>query len=135
MLAAEEHWKDLVTKLYSFQQENVLCDTVLAADDSRVWAHSVVLAAASPYFYSNFLLMSRHDAKFRFSLKLSGCDSVCIKAVLRFLYTGSLVLPTSFRQPQMFAGILQVCEKLGINSTKLNGALVTFVGFNPYSET
>lgn len=132
MTTTEVYLKDLTDKLYKFQQENVLCDTVLIADDCQIWAHSIVLAAVSPYVCTHFLMITGHKAKYRFSLKLAGCEAVCVRAVLHFLYTGSLVLPSSFQEPETFAGILQVCEKLGINVAKLNGAAVKFVDVNPY---
>ncbi len=46
--------EELVAGLLALQQEGLLCDVELQADDQSISAHRAVLAAASEYFKAMF---------------------------------------------------------------------------------
>lgn len=130
MGAAEEYLRELVMAMKTFRDENVFCDTVLTADDKELFAHSVVLAAVSPFLCSTFKGLGGNVAKrMRYNVSLPGCNAAAVETVLQFVYTGQLTLPlTCQQQGEEFVKILHVCKSLGVDFLKLNGAKVTFDG-------
>lgn len=123
-MTTDPYLRNLSDKLYEFQKEGVFCDTVLIANDCKVSAHSVILAAASPHIYTSFHSIVGREARCRFSITLAGCTARGVKAVLQFLYTGSLGLPASCWQPEQIKDIALVCKRMGIDVAKLDGISV-----------
>lgn len=127
LMAPEEYTKELMSTMKKFREESILCDTILKADDQELSAHSVVLAAVSPFLCSTFKDLSiAAMRKVQYRISLPGCCASAVELVLQFLYTGHLVAPSSYQQAEEFSRILLVCRSLGIDISKLNGAQVTF---------
>ena len=126
MVNVEPYLKELTSNLKKFQEQKILCDTVLTAVDGEVWAHSVVLAAASSYICSTLMELGDARVGIRYSIGLPGCDKQSIEVALQFLYTGELIMPDTFQNSDEFKRILCVFKELGIEISKLNGAKVVF---------
>ena len=116
--------QELSEALQKFQEVNFLCDAVITVGGKKLWMHSIILAAASPSLCSKFL--DFQSCQFRFSLDLNNCDGSAVEAFVRFLYTGQLILPLAFKDSTKFATILQVCNVLGVPTSKLKGVTVAF---------
>ena len=126
-MGPDEYVKEVMTAMKKFREQNILCDTVLVTDDGEIWAHSVVLAAVSPFLCSTFRGLGGTKAKkVRYNVSLPGCSASAVELVLQFLYSGQLAMPSTYQHVDEFSRILFVCKSLGIDVGKLNGARVTF---------
>lgn len=126
-MGPDEYVKEVMTTMKKFREQNILCDTILATDDREIWAHSVVLAAVSPFLCTTFKGLGGTKAKkIRYNVSLPGCSASAVELVLQFLYSGQLAMPSIYQQADEFSRILFVCKSLGIDVGKLNGARVTF---------
>ena len=119
--------EEVMVSLENFRRQNILCDTILITDDRELRAHSVILASASRALCSTFKEIFKSNADGRFSIKLSGCNSGDAEIVLRYLYTGTLVMSEAYQCSEEFQKILNIFKSLGIDCLKLDGADVRFI--------
>ena len=128
-----DYLKLLLRTLQQFREHEILCDTIVVTDDRELHAHSVILAAASPFICSSFTDLTGSScatptASVRYSVNLPGCDAAAAEIVLRFLYTGKLTMPIAFRNTEDFRRILNVCKMMGVDVQQMNGTPVSFEG-------
>jgi len=65
-----------------------LCDVKLETDDNKIiFAHKVVLASASPYFYAMFTNFAErnHDL-----VVMKQLDSTALQLLVNFIYSGKI---------------------------------------------
>lgn len=65
-----------------------LCDVILCVEEQEIYAHRVVLASFSPYFYAMFtndVIESRQD-----SVTLKSMDSKSVQLLIEFAYTAQI---------------------------------------------
>lgn len=96
----------LVQTLLSFQQRSLFCDTVIAAKDRFLYAHSAVLAATCPMMFNllNQQPFSNPDTNI---IQLEKFDANLVEELLSFLYTGQLDASRVFEMQE-------ICDLLGI---------------------
>jgi len=122
----------LSLSLYEFYQNQLFCDTLIIIDNQTnfqraFWVHSVVLAAASADLCAALTpRASVPVTAIRYCVPLKNCDPVAVEVVLRYLYTGKLVAPPIFREPNESAKIFEVFKALGFPPEKLVGVRVTY---------
>ena len=86
-------------------QNGDLCDVTLEGNDGMdIRCHSVVLAAASPYF-RNTLVWTRED----FHIKIGSISSSTWKCIVEFVYCGRIVF-----ESQNAMEIMMITKKLGL---------------------
>jgi len=117
---------ELLSKLMKLRKDRTLCDTVLTTCDGELWAHSIVLAAASEQMCSNFVSCC-DVARSHFNVSLPNSNALSVEVVIRYLYTGNIILPVSYHGSSLFSDILLVCATLGMDVAKMNRVTVSFV--------
>lgn len=123
---------DFLASLQMLRCERLFCDAVLTTEDGRgeIWAHRVVLATASARLCSTLSseMKSTVDGpRQEQRIRLPGCDLRAVEVVVSYLYSGRLVMPASFAEPDVFNKVLEVCGLLEVDVEKLNGQSVTFL--------
>ena len=117
----------LSSSLYHLLDDRILCDTVIKTNNGKIWAHSSILAAVSPSMLSTFVDMSGRSARIqRFKIDLSGSDLTSVKIALRYMYTGIIVIPENYPETDELSKVFTICEKLGVDLSRLNGSTVMF---------
>ena len=88
----ESHMKDVLKKVDSLRQHGHLgfCDVTLRLGGQDFYAHKVILASCSDYFYAMFN-GNMKESKERV-IDINGVDVEIMKLVLNFIYTGSIPL-------------------------------------------
>ncbi|ELU16789.1 hypothetical protein CAPTEDRAFT_158890 [Capitella teleta] len=87
----------------------LLCDVALSADGVELWAHRVVLAACSPYFYAMFTadLAEAHTER----IVLQEIDNRALTLLIDFMYTAEIQVTEDNVQSLLpAANILQLVE-------------------------
>ena len=77
----------------SFRKTRTFCDVVLLVEDRRLAAHTVVLAASSPYFETGFTSdLTPEQERHELEVKLTEFDPSLdrIEELLNFVYTGEI---------------------------------------------
>lgn len=77
----------------SFRKTRTFCDVVLLVEDRRLAAHTVVLAASSPYFKTRFTSdLTQEQERHELEVKLPEFDPSLdrIEELLNFVYTGEI---------------------------------------------
>ena len=77
----------------SFRKTRAFCDVVLLVEDRRLAAHTVVLAASSPYFKTRFTSdLTQEQERHELEVKLPEFDPSLdrIEELLNFVYTGEI---------------------------------------------
>ncbi|XP_013415635.1 kelch-like protein 12 isoform X2 [Lingula anatina] len=88
MFHFSEDVKQVSTKLYENWKKNILCDVTLVVEGLRISAHTIVLAAMSPYFEALFTseLYNKNEAE----IDLHGLDAQAVKILVEYAYTRKL---------------------------------------------
>jgi len=81
--------QELSASLFEFQKSGFLCDTVIVADDGRVKAHSVVLAAVSPVFRH---VLQSSSQPLEHTVVLPGMQLAAVSVIIEFVYTGKITI-------------------------------------------
>ena len=105
----------LTNTLWTLREKNILCDTVLIAEDKELAAHSIVLAAGCTTFREVFAQASAgEDAMFR--IEMPGIDGNTLESVLLLIYKGPSS-NTEFRISSKgnFLLFQQTCQQLGLD--------------------
>jgi hypothetical protein len=127
-MAATEFLLDLSQTLLQLLENGVLCDTELLTDTKSLWAHSIVLAAASKSLCHAFVSASLVSRGCQYKIHLSGCEPGAVETVLRFIYTGKLPLHEGISNSMHAEKIFAVCTVLGIPIEKLQQVLPAVEG-------
>ncbi len=111
--ADEEYPKDLLHRLDELRRSGHFgfCDVILRVENQDFTSHKNILAACSDYFYAMFngnMKESRERV-----VKLSGVNPEIMKHVLRYIYTGEIML-----QPDNVELVLQAANLMLIKSLK-----------------
>ena len=84
----EEHMKLTFSIMNDLRKKKELCDVVLCVDELEIYAHKVVLASFSPYFYAMFtsdVVESRQN-----SITLKSMDARSVELLIEFAYTAQI---------------------------------------------
>jgi BTB/POZ domain len=114
---------EYVCKLVNFmdqlREQQLLCDVTLAAADGQVKAHSLILAAASPFLCSTFIQLSATEgARLHYNVDLTDFSVMDVCQALHFLYTGQLAVADEEVMSRHWQ-IVQICDSLGIDKSLL----------------
>jgi hypothetical protein len=136
-MAAAGFLLDLSQALLQLLESGLLCDTELLTDTKSLWAHSIVLAAASKSLCRAFVSASLLSRGCQYKINLSGYDLGVVETVVRFMYTGQLPSQHEGASDSVQAEkIFAVCACLGIPTEKLQLSLTAvdgkLVAFQPY---
>lgn len=74
--------------LFDLKKDEMLCDVTLVADEHKIKAHKIVLAATSPYFsamFTNQMLESSSE-----TIRLHGVDGESLEGLINFVYGDNL---------------------------------------------
>lgn len=79
-----EHTDRAFEAMNTMRRENLLCDVVLVADNVEIYAHKMVLASCSRYFYAMFTGFeeSRQDR-----ITIQGVDPIALQLLVDYVYT------------------------------------------------
>ena len=105
-------------ELRNYRGEGFLCDVLLqTSDGGEAWAHSPLLAAASPVFRAAMQEnSSKHVSRY---IHVSGMDKVSIVPVLDYIYTGCWSVPGELRgHREGLVSLLACVQTLGIDCTQ-----------------
>lgn len=86
----ESSYKEIFNALQSLRKHEVFCDIILKTDDNQIiFAHKVILASASPYFYAMFTKFAErnHDI-----VVMKQFDSTALKLLVNFIYSGEIIV-------------------------------------------
>src|SRR6218665_1435097 len=122
-MASHSHMTELGETLCQFRQEDFLCDTLLCASDKELKAHSVLLAAVSPVFRSAFELSGSAGM---YQINLPEIDSTVLEIALHFIYTGTLLLPSSYALPGELPKLFAMMQQLGLEPQRFDGCEMKF---------
>ena len=84
----EEHMNLSFNIMNDLRKRKELCDVVLCVGDLEIYAHKVVIASFSPYFYAMFtndVVESRQN-----SITLKSMDSKSVELLIEFAYTARI---------------------------------------------
>jgi hypothetical protein len=99
-----QHPSEAFVQMQQMREENKLCDVVLEVEGKEIYAHRLVLAASSTYFYSMFvrdMLESRQER-----IVLQGVDVEATRQLVDFAYSTKLEITTGNVQSLMTAASL-----------------------------
>ncbi|KAG8238147.1 hypothetical protein J437_LFUL017260 [Ladona fulva] len=82
-----QHTQKAFEVMLSMRNQKLLCDVVLVAGSEEIYAHKMVLAACSPYFYAMF---HRFDEKKRGRIHLKDFDPLALKLIIDYVYTSEI---------------------------------------------
>ena len=106
-LMIEEQMKDVFSTMNSLRKSKELCDIVLCVGNRQIFAHRIVLASFSPYFYAMFtadLAESRQS-----SVTLKAIDAASVELLVEFAYTAQIEISDANVQNLLpVSAILQV---------------------------
>jgi len=114
-----EFVRKLTSMMHKLQKTNVLCDVTITADDGSVEAHSLVLAALSPFMCNTFVrLLGEGSARSQYSIDLTGFSTADVSAALCLLYTGELTAIGSTYEEcvDRYQRVIQIYDRLGIDN-------------------
>ena len=108
----ESHLKDVLKKVDSLRQHGHLgfCDVTLRLGGQDFYAHKVILASCSDYFYAMFN-GNMKESKERV-IDINGVDVEIMKLVLNFIYTGSIPLSNDNVESVLQAANLMLIKSL-----------------------
>jgi hypothetical protein len=86
---------------------NQLTDCVLIAEDRYIYAHKVILAASSPYFYNLF------NARQSVAYEIYGVTFEALCTLIEFIYTGKVQVLNI-----QIAEFIKVCNFLQVNGVE-----------------
>ena len=75
-----------------FQEQELFCDVTLYCGDQVIQAHSLILSACSSFFKMILKKTPRHFHPF---IYLSGIKIEDLRSLLKFIYTGTVTVPTT----------------------------------------
>ncbi|XP_068728176.1 kelch-like ECH-associated protein 1 [Montipora capricornis] len=87
-IVIEDHMKLTFGIMNDLRKRKELCDVILCVEGQEIYAHRVVLASFSPYFYAMFtndVIESRQD-----SVTLKSMDSKSVQLLIEFAYTSQI---------------------------------------------
>ncbi|KAL9889035.1 kelch-like protein 28 isoform 1-T2 [Glossina fuscipes fuscipes] len=112
-LIAENNYKNpdygstLLEALNRMRLNQEHCDFSLQVDDETIFVHKCLLAAASPYFAA--MLRSEMKEKAQGAVNLAELDACSVKAVIEYIYSGSIQITESNALPLLSAAdLLQI---------------------------
>ncbi len=107
----EPYWtRECFQQLHQFYMNKELCDVTLVAGGQEFACHRAVLASASTYFHA--MLGGGFIEKNRTRIELNEVNSDCLKSVLDFIYSGSVVVTTDTAQDMFVAAHMLQVDKL-----------------------
>ena len=96
--------------LHQFQIDGYLCDTELVADDGSMKAHAVVLAATSSVFKAALKPGIKSE---ECVVTVPGIELYLLEIVVRFAYTGEIMVSKDCLTEDSLSTIISVLEQLG----------------------
>ena len=126
-MKVDKYLKHMFVVMSSYRNDTFLCDTVLTTDDRDLYAHSVILAAASSAFKTAFAKIGASRSRCRYAVQLTGFKSSTVEVALRFMYTGHLQVPQTYAHPNELSHLLSSLEQLGLDLQLLNGCPMSFI--------
>merc|ERR1712129_107150 len=119
ILKWEYHERNRTSTLKSLLENEDFLDVTIACDDDQIYAHKVILSAASPLF-RNLLKRNPHSHPL---LYLRGTTTKDMKAILNFIYSGEThVVQEELEEFMALADSLKIVglagEKLDVNDGK-----------------
>lgn len=108
----ENHLKDVLKKVDNLRQHGDLgfCDVILRLEGQEFFAHKLILASCSDYFYAMFN-GNMKESKEKV-IDLNGVDVEIMKLVLNFIYTGSIPLSNENVEHVLQAANLMLIKSL-----------------------
>jgi hypothetical protein len=103
--------RQLVLTLKQFQKDDYLCDTTLLANDGKLKAHSIVLAAGSTLFKT---LLPSYSEPRQHVIHLPDLEMNELEVAVQFLYSGELVVPFTFSSPEDLSALITKLSLLGL---------------------
>jgi len=110
---SDAYIKRLSSSFVHLRESGRLCDTVLVTSDRQLFAHSIVLAAASPVFRAAFQSCTT-DGCMNYRLQLDGLDGQLMESVLNCIYSGCVTALKSLSSTVDAESAAEICEQLGI---------------------
>lgn len=103
----EEQMKQVFGTMNSLRKRKELCDIILNVDTRQIFAHRIVLASFSPYFYAMFT--TDLAEKRQSSVTLKAIDAHSVELLVEFAYTAQIEISDSNVQNLMsVSSIFQV---------------------------
>ena len=88
-----DYTNQLAMTMAEFRKTGQLCDVIISTEGETFQAHKIVLAASSSFFQSLFTVdMSE---KHKQTIKMDNIDPATMTHVLDYIYTGSIIYPSS----------------------------------------
>ncbi len=104
---SDRHPKLLLEQINSLRRSSELCDVCLLVGDSKIYAHKIILSAASPYFRAMFtgeLAESKQDI-----ITIKNIDDTAMEMLVDFCYNSKISIDERSVQTLLPAScILQV---------------------------
>lgn len=107
--ASERHPKLILEQIHQLRRCNELCDVCLLVGNSKIYAHKIILSAASPYFRAMFtgeMAESRQD-----EITIKDIDETAMEMLIDFCYSTKITIDEKSVQTLLPAAcILQLQE-------------------------
>lgn len=86
----EKHSQDVLRAMKAFRGRRELCDIVVHAGSKTLYAHKIVIAACSPYFYAMFTneMAESHQSE----VTIRDVDEKALEAMIDYCYTSQIVV-------------------------------------------
>jgi len=111
---SDAYVKRLSGSLVHLRDSGKLCDTVLVTSDRQLFAHSVVLAAASPVFHAAFQSCAA-DSCMNYQLQMEGLDGHLLETILNCIYCGYTVPLDALCSELNPESVVDICVQLGVS--------------------
>jgi len=96
--------------------DEYLCDTELVADNGRVKAHAIILAATSSVFKGALKPDSKTEDR---TIVLPGIELYLLEIAVRYAYTGEIMVPKQYMTADCLSVVVNVLEQLGFELTPI----------------
>ena len=127
----EKQTSKLSQQLKHFYDSGEFCDVVVFSKSSQIFAHRIILAAFSPYFYH--CIHRSAERRSIAEIQLRNYDHRAVKAVVDFFYNGIITVDSdSAEQIFALANALHVkeVEKLCLTFLNAQQSFASEVGCN-----
>ena len=92
-ISGGEKWMcNLSQSVREFQQAELFCDVTLVCGDQLIQAHSLMLSASSSLFK---MILEKTPKPFYPFIYLKGIELEDLRSLLKFIYTGTVTVPTT----------------------------------------
>lgn len=121
-----EHFVAIAEALLKYQERGFLCDTVLVAKcGGHLEAHAVILAATSPVFLT---ALESATPEIPRRIYFPDIELDVLQVAINFVYTGKLLLPTSYSNMDELTKLFVKLSELGLSLQRLHGCEMAFTG-------